>query len=240
MGNPQHYSIELPERCMELIDQLWPEAAKIRGGERPDLGPLTSTFLLSMSMPILNIPVERIERQIDKAEGTGYADDRYLNADAVRAFEDVIRRGRLGAAPFYRDGAWRFLAVREGPFPNIAGGMPDSMADALSGEAAVKAAENMHALQWISIIRNAMAHGGIAYLDEHGRSRYGTPIKMYAFVSGKYGKPKCQHAEAECRYGLGALEGLNVLRISETDFRDFLRDWVAWLVRTKIAKQAAA
>ncbi|APE44552.1 hypothetical protein BOO69_14880 [Sulfitobacter alexandrii] len=225
---------------MELIDQLWPEAAKIRDGERPDLGPLTSTFLLSMSMPILNIPVERIERQIDKTEGTGYADDRYLNAGAVRAFEDVIRRGQLRAAPFYRDGSWRFLAVREGPFPNIARGMPDSISDDLSGEAAVKAAENMPALQWISIIRNAMAHGGIAYLDEHGRSSYGRPIKMYAFVSGKYGKPKCQHAEADCRYGLGALERLNVLRISETDFRDFLREWVAWLVRTKIAKQAAA
>lgn len=225
---------------MELIDQLWPEATKVRGGERPDLGPLTSTFLLSMSMPILNIPVERIERQIDKAEGESYADDRNLNADAVKAFEDVIRRGQLGAAPFYSDGAWRFFAMREGPIPNISEGIPNNLADALSKDAAVEAARHMPASQWISIIRNAMAHGGIAYLDEHGRSSHGTPVKMYAFVSGKYGKPRCQHAEAECRYGLGALEGLNVLRVSETDFRDFLREWARWLVRTKIAKQAAA
>ncbi len=240
MGNPQHYSIELPGRCLALIDQLWPVASEIYGGERPDLGPLTSTFLLSMSMPILNIPVERIERQIDRPEGTGYADDRILNADAVKAFEDVIRRGQLGATPFYRDGAWRFHSMKEGPFPNISKGVPDALAEALSSVEAVDAARKMQAQQWISIIRNAMAHGGIAYLDEHGKSTHGTPVKMYAFVSGKYGKPKCQHAEAECSYGLGMLEKLNILRISETDFREFLREWVTWLETTKIARQAAA
>ena len=240
MGNPEHYSLELPSRCMALIDQLWPEAAKIHGGERPDLGPLTSTFLLSMSMPVLTIPLERIERQIDKAGEAGYADDRHLNELAVKAFEDVIRRGSLGDAPFYRAGAWRFHTVTEGPFPNISGGMPDGLADVLSGEAAIEAARRMPAQQWISIIRNAMAHGGIAYLDEHGRSSHGTPVKMYAFVSGKYGKPKCQHAEGQCRYGPGALERLNILRVSEADFRDFLREWVAWLEMTKIARQAAA
>lgn len=225
---------------MALIDQLWGEAAKIHGGERPDLGPLTSTFLISMSMPVLTIPLERIERQIDKVDGEGYADDRYLNPVAVKAFEDVIRRGSLGDAPFYREGAWRFHNVTEGPFPNIAAGLPDAMADALSSSAAVEAARKMPALQWISIIRNAMAHGGIAYLDERGRSSHGTPVKMYAFVSGKYGKPKCQHAEGQCRYGPGALERLNILRVSEADFRDFLREWVAWLEMTKIARQAAA
>lgn len=240
MGNPQHYSIELPGRCMELIDRLWPAASEIRGGERPDLGPLTSTFLLSMSMPILDIPVERIERQIDKADGEGYADDRLLNKNAVKAFKDVIRRGQLQAAPFYRDGAWRFHSMKEGPFPNIADGIPDALADALSTEASIEAARKMNAQQWISIIRNAMAHGGIAYLDEHGRSSHGTPVKMYAFVSGKYGKPKCLHAETDCRNGLGALEGLNILRVSETDFRDFLRAWVVWLEETKIDRQAAA
>ncbi len=76
-----------------------------------------------------------------------------------------------------------------------------------------------------------MAHGGIAYLDESGRSSYGTPVKMFAFVSGKYGKPKCEHAETACRFGMGNLEGLNILRISETDYRQFLEEWVAWLTK---------
>lgn len=214
---------------MTVIDNLWTTAEKIYGEDRPDIGPLTSTFLLSMSMPILSIPLERIERQIDRPAGTGYADDTFLNPAVVNAFENVIRRGQLGDAPFYKGGAWRFHSIKKGPFLNIAEGIPEPVADRLSSDEAVEAARSMPAQQWISIIRNAMAHGGIAYLDEHGRSSYGTPVKMYAFVSGKYGKPKCQHADAECRYGLGMLEGLNILRVSEMDYRDFLHDWVKWL-----------
>ncbi|WP_139250828.1 hypothetical protein [Palleronia salina] len=240
MGNPQHYSIELPSRCLDLINGLWSAASNLYGGAHPDLGPLTSTFLVSMSMPILNIPLERIERQIDKNDGEAYADDRHLNPEAVEAFMKVIRKGKLGDAPFYKDGTWRFHPLRDGPFPNISDGLPDSLAEALESEDAIKAARVMPASQWVSLLRNAMAHGGIAYLDENGRSRHGTPVKMFAFVSGKYGKPKCEFADAACRFGMGKLDGLNFLRISEDDYRSFLGDWVAWLVASKIAKQAAA
>ncbi|RAP39495.1 hypothetical protein BYZ73_20205 [Rhodovulum viride] len=240
MGNPQHYSVELPCRCLALINGLWHEASKLHGEENPELGPLTSTFLVSMSMPILTIPLERVERQIGKAEDQAYADDRHLGPKAADAFVDVIRKGKLGEAAFYKEGAWRFVSVRKGPFPNIASGLPEDLAEALSGDDAVEAARAMEASQWVSILRNAMAHGGIAYLDETGRSSHGTPAKMFAFVSGKYAKPKCQHAEANCRFGMGKLEGLNILRISETDYRQFLEAWVAWLGATKIAKMPAA
>lgn len=240
MGNPQHYSIELPSRCLALINGLWPEASKLHGGESPELGPLTSTFLISMSMPILTIPLERVERQIDKAEDQAYADDRHLGTKAAEEFVEVIRKGKLGATPFYKDGTWRFVCVRNRPFPNIANGLPDELAAALSSVEAENAARDMPASQWVSILRNAMAHGGIAYLDENGRSSYGTPVKMFAFVSGKYAKPKCEHAEADCRFGMGKLEGLNILRISETDYRQFLVAWVEWLAATKITKMSAA
>lgn len=131
-------------------------------------------------------------------------------------------------------------SLRQGPFPNIANGLPEGLAEALSGDEAVSAARDMPTSQWVSTLRNAMAHGGIAYLDEIGRSSYGTPVKMFAFVSGKYGKSKCEHAEADCRFGMGELEGLNILRISETDYRQFLEAWVAWLEATDIASLTAA
>lgn len=245
MGKPQHYSIELPSRCFDLINGLWPAANEVYGGARPDLGPLTSTFLLSMSMPILNIPLERIERQINKNEDEAYADDRQLNPEAVEAFVKVIRKGKLGDAPFYKDGTWRFHPLRDEPFPNISKGLPLQLAEALEHDGAVDAARAMPALQWVSLLRNAMAHGGIAYLDENGRSRHEAPVKMFAFVSGKYGGgkyggPKCENADAACWFGMGKLEGLNFLRISEDDYRNFLGDWVAWFEASKIAKQAAA
>ena len=240
MGNPQHYSIELPRRCMTLLEQLLPQASEIHGGERPELGPLTSTFLISMSMPILNTPIERIERQLGKREGEGYADDARLIPDAATAFDTVIRKGKLGNSPFYRDGSWRFHQVGQRPFPNISTGISNEIATALTADAAVEAAREMNASQWVSILRNAMAHGGIAYLDEHGRSSRDTPVKMYAFVSGKYGKPRCDHADADCRFGMGSLKALNILRISETDYLAFLRLWVSWLESTRISEYVAA
>jgi hypothetical protein len=78
MVNPLHYSLELPQRCLQLIEELWPHAEKARQRGLPKLGALTTTFLISMSMPIINLPVERIERYKNE-RGQGYADDRHVD-----------------------------------------------------------------------------------------------------------------------------------------------------------------
>jgi hypothetical protein len=38
MGNPLHFSAELPQHCLQLIDELWPHVEKIRQAGRPELG----------------------------------------------------------------------------------------------------------------------------------------------------------------------------------------------------------
>lgn len=239
MGNPLHYGIELPQRCLTLIEDLWANASQVRGGDRPDLGPLTTTFLVSMSMPIINLPVERIERQIGLGDFEGYVDDRHISDQAVAAFQDVIQRGRLRTAPFYRHGAWRFVQHQGDPI-NLARGLPEEIAAALDDPVAVENAAAMNANQWISVLRNALAHGGIVYLNEQGRSSYGQPVKMLAFASGRFALGSCPHAEGEeCRGIRGNLTSLRILRISEDDYRDFLREWVAWLGETGIAQEAA-
>lgn len=227
MGQPNHYSIELPERRLQLIEGLWEQAERIHDGNRPDLGPLTTTFPISMAMLIINLPIERIERHINK--DPGYSDDRKINEKAVEAFDTVVRKGTLAAAPFYEDRAWSFLALHEEPIFNIADGIPQKTADRLGSDEAIENARQMFANQWVSILRNALAHGSIVYLDEYGRSSHGRPVKMYAFVSGKYGRRDCQHGEGHCTTGLGNLEGLNILRIREDNFRSFLRKWAEWL-----------
>jgi len=85
----------------------------------------------------------------------------------------------------------------------------------------------MPASQWCSVLRNALAHGGIAYLNENGRSTYNEPVKMFAFASGKY-------------INKHELAAVNLLRISEADYFDFLRNWVAWLQKTGIQDALAA
>src|SRR5690606_34298465 len=107
--------------------------------------------------------------------------------------------------------------------------LPDAIAKLLGTEEASERAEKMPTSQWCGILRNAMAHGGIAYLDEDGRSTYGNPVKMLLFVSGKFdpANPK-------------KLIAVNLLRISETDYRAFLGRWVTWLTHSGVSKVLSA
>lgn len=231
MGNPRNYSLELPARCLLLLDELWPKAeATFQEGQR-ELGPLTSTFLISMSFPIINLPIERIERR-DGNEDQHYASDRPVDPTTARAIVETLQKKPLRNAPFFEDGAWRFVTSDKPPFQNIANGLPENIADELSADDAARNAADMQASQWSSILRNSLAHGGIAYLNEYGRSSFGEPVKMYAFVSGKY-----DHYAAESPK---PLIGVNFLRISEIDYREFLRRWVVWLQDTGIAKASEA
>ena len=239
LGNPLHFGIELPQRCLTLVEELWDHAAKVYGGERRDLGPLTTTFMISMSMPIINLPVERIERQISNGANEGLVDDRHRDEMAVSAFRDTVQRGNFGEAPFFKEGAWRFVG-HEGNTANFARELPDEIAGELDTPQALTNAASMQASQWISVLRNALAHGGIVYLDERGRSSHVQPVKMLAFVSGRFADGVCPNAAGkQCRGERGSLTGVNILRISEHDYLDFLHRWVKWLVEAGISRPEA-
>jgi hypothetical protein len=215
LGNPAHYGRALPQRCLQLIDGLWDQAEQILQAHRPELGPLTSTFLLSMSMPIINLPIERIERHRDKQE-RGYADDSAKDPKLSKAIFNALGGQELRRAPFYSRGSWSFC---EAGIFNISDGLPAEYATTLATPEAEKKASKMPGSQWSSILRNAMAHGGIAYLDHTGHYAYEAPVGMYLFVSGKFDEID----------GEEKLIGLNLLRISEANYRNFLRAWVKWL-----------
>jgi hypothetical protein len=226
MGNPRHYSVEIPQRCLQLIDELWNHAEQIQQPDRPDLGPLTTTFLLSLSMPIINLPIERIERY-RSATIEGYADDRHINPALTAAIDTVLSNRELRKTPFYSHGDWSFASYPNQTSLNLARLLPDDLAQQLCEESAIRKASKMPTLQWCSVLRNAMAHGGIAYLDQRGRTSYGEPVKMYAFASGVYRAPAKEPI------------ALNVLRISEINYRAFLRKWVDWLESTGLSELAA-
>jgi len=184
-----------------------------------------------MSMPIINLPIERIERR-EGGEHQHYANDRPINPEVVTAIVETLRRRPLREAPFFVDGIWRFACYEERPFPNIAHGVPERVAEELDSDTAARNAADMPASRWCSILRNALAHGGIAYLNGQGRSSYGEPVKMYAFVSGKYDRSSKESPKP--------LTAVNFLRIGEADYYDFLRRWVAWLQETGIARDSEA
>lgn len=66
--------------------------------------------------------------------------------------------------------------------------------------------------RFLYILRNALAHGGVVYLDRDGSSRSGRTAHKYAFVSGVYAR--------------GSLSDLDILCVKESDFYAFLKAWV--------------
>lgn len=138
----------------------------------------------------------------------------------------------MSKAPFFAAGEWRFARCEKPPFPNIARGVPEPIAIELDSDKGALNAINMDASQWCSILRNALAHGGIAYLDDRGRSSYDKPVKMYAFVSGSYDRDSKEDPKP--------LTAVNFLRISENGYFDFLRRWVSWLRETGISDDPEA
>jgi hypothetical protein len=142
-----------------------------------------------------------------------------------------LERQKLLDARFYFHGAWSFAGA--GPDINIARGIPVDLTNELNSDKAATRASNMQTSQWLSILRNALAHGGIAYLDKDGRSSYGSPVQMYAFVSGKYERYKENDKERD------KLIGVNILRISEDNYRKFLYKRVEWLKLSGLSRLAA-
>lgn len=229
MGKPDHYSAELPARCLRLLDELQPCASQIFMPDQDEgLGPLTATFALTMAIPIITLPYERIFKP--NGSGFHYADDRRLNESLAAAVKTEMNRPKFSSSSLFQSNIWSFVQVVQNELFNLGEGFPYPVAQELSRAEAFNFAAKMPVAQWISCLRNALAHGGIAYLDRDGMPSHGQPISMYAFVSRKYNR----NGDSP------VLVGLNILRISQADFVNFLRKWVNWLQQSGIMLETAA
>lgn len=237
MGVPSHFSQDLPQRCLKLIDELWPSVENVHVEGQEHLGPLTTTFLLAMANPIIVLPIERIERHRGKEVG-GYVNDRPLNEQLATTVDRVLGAARFDACPFFVEGQWRFATV---PFEhqNFALFFPDELRETLADPSSLKAAEKLQAAQWASCLRNAISHGGVSYLGADGRANHHGRTELLAFVSATYPKfPKGHFCEGRRDTSQPPIE-LKVLQISEVDFRIFLKRWVVWLIKSGLSQELA-
>ncbi len=215
MGNPAHFSLEVPKRAHQLLRELYGQLADMDGTKLP----LKATFLLSVSMPIVVLPIERILKYKKRAEG--HMNDAVLNprlADAIHQAIDL--EAKVHEAKFFSV-PWQYASLKKGAgFPNLAvDGLPEAIAEQLDLPEAVEGARSLSTDTFCHILRNALAHGGVLYLDQHGRSNSGAPVHRLAFVSTErpYKPTK-----------------LHFLRIKMVDYRAFLQHWVDWLNREAI------
>lgn len=214
MGRPIHYSTEIVTRCQSLITDLYPH---IQGDRRDDKrfgGPLTTTFLLAMATPMILLPVERLfQRELNRA---GVADDRQIDKALTKSVQEMLTK-KFGQTPFGNGIDWRLVADVKSF--NIADWTDTKPLQKLSEPAAKTAAFDAPATDVLLILRNALAHGGIAYLDKDGRQT-DRVASMFAFVSATSMK----------------VRALNILRVSEDGLSLFLKAWADWLAQSGVTK----
>lgn len=227
MGIPANYSRELPERCLYLIEQLLPQVEQTFLPGQEGVGALTTTFLLAMATPIIVLPIERVERH-RAAVAEGYVDDRALSPELALAVDAALGGKPVRKSLFFETGKWRLARISHQLGQNLARNFPHDLSEILSAQQAETAASAMCASEWASCVRNALAHGGIAYLDANGHQTYGQRAEKLAFISGRYGSDPTTP------------EQLRVLSIDESSFLAFLRKWVAWLSDTGLSFELAA
>lgn len=226
MGNPQHFSLELPQRCQQLIQELYPYLPDgTNCGEVPRK--LRATFLLSISMPMINLPLERINKfRADDGQAKHLAaehmNDRPLDMNVANAMQLAIdSKILLKDAPFF-SGSWRYLRLPKGEgFPNLAqNGLPQAVADALSVNTS-DAGLAISTKLFCDILRNSLAHGGILFLNERGESSREDAVRMFVFVStDRAANPSALH----------------FLRVGMRDYREFLQQWAGWLSESGLQK----
>jgi hypothetical protein len=170
-----------------------------------------------MSIPIVGLPIERVDKHRTAAE-YNYADDREIDPRFAAKILDVLGGQVFRKAPFFTPNAWSYACCPIENRFNVARGIPEKIATELATKDSMTRAGRMPTSQWSSVLRNAMSHGGIAYLDAAGKSTFDQSVAMFAFVSGKYDEDDRTK-----------LIGLQILRVSEENYRQFLHKWVSWL-----------
>jgi hypothetical protein len=211
MGIPQHYSRDVPQRCDALIEELLPIVEAGLAADAAFGGPLKTTFLLALATPMIVLPVERVFKRIAFNE-SGVADDREIDGALDQGVQAVLDQDHaFGDAPF-GFGRWAYAEMVE-PF-NVGQHWPGDVLRQLSGDDARVAAQRAPAWRVLQDLRNALAHGGVAYLDANGRASSGA-AEMLGFAGAVMKGHK--------------VVGLNVLRVEKEDFRSFLSAWATWL-----------
>ena len=109
----------------------------------------------------------------------------------------------------------------------------------LNTQAAVDRALISSAGKILCILRNALAHGGVVYLDEDGQQSE-KPAAMFGFVSSLREPEIACEGKANCE-GKSVLKvvGWNILRVSDAAFIDFLATWSAWLTKSRVSENWA-
>jgi len=200
---PQRFVTEYPERCLQLFDILEPQATANN---------LVGSFALLAASAAFVIPYERLKKHPLETSS--------VQTPSVSNALRHLEKQPFASADFWRGsdpGYWRFTRVMEHVDDTQRWRDPDKR-HPMSKEA-VNKLEGRKAGEVLRVIRNALAHGNIVFLDGNGFETRGAPAQFLAFLS-RYEENEEQRSKAET---------YRLIVASERDFLNLVKAWVKWI-----------
>lgn len=201
---PERFVVEYPERCLRLLELFEAQARNEK---------LLGSFALLVASAAFVIPYERLRARHPMRKPDEGND---LN-DALRQMD---RTERFLRASFWRGadpGAWRFTRIMNSP--NNTEHWHDEMGVHPMSADAANSIERRKAGDVLRVIRNALAHGNVVYLNADGFERRGTEVQFLGFLS-RYEEDEDQRARAET---------YRLVVTTEENFLRFTKKWAAWI-----------
>ncbi|MCW8059135.1 hypothetical protein [Agrobacterium tumefaciens] len=214
MGVPDRFAIEYPRRALELIGMLEAPAREHN---------LLGSFGLLAASAILTIPFERMR-------ASHFLHNEVRDADLVKNLKALEKTVFL-KAPFWRsepdDGIWRQSRIVNG-VDEVFGWLDQDGCDPRSEES--NTIKSRKASEVLRVLRNALAHGNIIYLDKNGQEIAGNQMIYMAFLS-RYEETSQQREQAET---------YRVVITTEEAFLHFVKSWAEWISSLDLDPRLAA
>ncbi|MDP2258618.1 MAG: hypothetical protein Q8J89_02730 [Caulobacter sp.] len=209
MTVPARFATDFPKRCLELLENFEHQAGRLN---------LLTSFGVTMASALLVIPMER------QGKKHPFREQEY--GSSLQKALRVLERQRWQLADFW-EGAhplgWHFSRIVTDP--NLVGGWLDQNG-VPSASAGADTMERRSVSEVLRVLRNALAHGNIVYLDPTRSEVPGLPVRYIAFLS-RYEQP----APTSGTSGVAMPETYRVVIVPDEDFIAFLKDWARWLMR---------
>ena len=203
---PERFCIDYPTRVLMLLERLAPQAVQMD---------LSTTFIVSLAMPMLVVPFERLKT------GNPFSDAQV--DPALHQALEAVKSKPFSETPFWREadrGKWHFAhVVRNVDNPSnwkdvdeqhpLRRRVPACAAGVPFGDI-------------ITTMRHGLSHGCVVYLDENGAETPRRRVTQVAFLANASGG----QTMAAQRLPRGARR---LVAVEEQALRAFLSSWCRWL-----------
>jgi CRISPR/Cas system CMR-associated protein Cmr1 (group 7 of RAMP superfamily) len=196
---PQRFVVEFPERCLTLLEMLEPHARKRE---------LVGSFALLVASAAFLIPYERMK----SSHPLHNRDD-----DLTRAIRKLDRE-QFATAPFCADvSTWRYSRIMNNV--NDTYHWRDEKGVHPMSTEAENSVNKRKAGEVLRVLRNAIAHGNVVYLNAEGYEKRGAKVQYLGFLS-RYEESEEQRKAAET---------YRLVVTTEDTFLGFVKTWAEWI-----------